>query len=45
MNIGFIGIGQMGKHMSGHILDTEYNFIVCDLNKEAAVYLIDKGAK
>lgn len=45
MNIGFIGIGQMGKHMSKHILDAGYNLTVLDLNKAAATHLLDAGAK
>ncbi len=45
MNTGFIGIGNMGKHMAGHILDAGYNLAVNDLRKEAAVPLLEKGAK
>ena len=45
MNIGFIGIGQMGKHMSKHILDAGYNLTVLDLNKDAAAHLLQAGAK
>lgn len=45
MNVGFIGIGQMGQHMSRRILDAGYNLIVHDLKKEAANSLLEKGAK
>ena len=45
MNIGFIGIGQMGKHMSNRILEAGYNLTVHDLRKEAAAPLLEKGAK
>jgi 2-hydroxymethylglutarate dehydrogenase len=45
MNIGFIGIGQMGKHMAKHILDAGYNLTVLDLNKAAATHLLEAGAK
>ncbi len=45
MKIGFIGIGQMGKHMSRRILEAGYGLIVHDLNKEAAAPLIEKGAE
>lgn len=45
MDIGFIGIGQMGKHMSKHILDAGYNLTVLDLNKAAATHLLEAGAK
>ncbi|HEY97179.1 MAG TPA: NAD(P)-dependent oxidoreductase [Dehalococcoidia bacterium] len=45
MNVGFIGIGQMGKHMSRHILSAGYSLVVHDLIKESANALLDKGAK
>jgi len=45
MNIGFIGIGQMGKFMSNRILGAGYNLTVHDLKKEAAYPLLEKGAK
>jgi len=45
MDIGFIGIGQMGKHMSKRILDAGYNLTVLDLNKDAATHLLEAGAK
>jgi 2-hydroxymethylglutarate dehydrogenase len=45
VKIGFIGIGQMGKHMSRHILEAGYQVVVHDLNRTAAAPLIKKGAK
>ena len=45
MDIGFIGIGQMGKHMAKHILDAGYSLTVLDINKDAASYLLGAGAK
>jgi 3-hydroxyisobutyrate dehydrogenase-like beta-hydroxyacid dehydrogenase len=45
MDVGFIGIGQMGKHMSRHILEAGYSLTVHDLNKDAAAPLMEKGAK
>ena len=45
MDIGFIGIGQMGQHMAGHILKAGHNVTVNDINKEAAAGLVEKGAK
>ena len=45
MNIGFIGIGQMGRRMSQHVLEAGYNLIVHDLSKEAAQPLLEKGAR
>ena len=45
MQVGFIGIGQMGKHMSRHVLEAGFNLTVHDLRKEAAAPLLQKGAK
>lgn len=45
MEIGFIGIGQMGRHMSQRLLDAGYDLAVNDLRKEAAQHLLEKGAK
>jgi 3-hydroxyisobutyrate dehydrogenase-like beta-hydroxyacid dehydrogenase len=44
MDIGFIGIGQMGKHMASRILEGGYKLTVHDINKEAAAALIKRGA-
>jgi 3-hydroxyisobutyrate dehydrogenase-like beta-hydroxyacid dehydrogenase len=45
MNTGFIGIGQMGKHMAKHILDAGYDLTILDINKDAATHLLEAGAK
>jgi 3-hydroxyisobutyrate dehydrogenase-like beta-hydroxyacid dehydrogenase len=45
MEIGFIGIGRMGSRMARHILEAGYDLTVNDLRKEAAVHLLEKGAK
>ena len=45
MNVGFIGIGQMGGPMSRHVLEAGYELTVHDLRKDAGKYLLDKGAK
>ncbi len=45
MQVGFIGIGHMGRHMAGHILQAGFDLTVHDIHKEAAVPLLDKGAK
>jgi len=45
MNIGFIGIGQMGRHMARRILEAGYDLTVHDLRKEAASPLLEKGAR
>jgi len=44
MKIGFIGIGQMGRHMSRRILEAGHQLVVHDINRESAVPLIKKGA-
>ena len=44
MRVGFIGIGQMGRRMSRHILEAGYALTVHDLSKEAAEPLLNRGA-
>jgi 3-hydroxyisobutyrate dehydrogenase-like beta-hydroxyacid dehydrogenase len=44
MKIGFIGIGQMGRHMARHVLEAGYELMVHDLVREAAAPLLEKGA-
>jgi 3-hydroxyisobutyrate dehydrogenase-like beta-hydroxyacid dehydrogenase len=44
MNIGFIGIGNMGVYMAQHILDAGYQLCVNDLDKSKAHGLLEKGA-
>jgi 2-hydroxymethylglutarate dehydrogenase len=45
MNVGFIGIGSVGKGMAQRILEVGYDLTVHDLRKEAARHLLEKGAK
>lgn len=45
MKIGFIGIGQMGRHMARHVLEAGYDLTVYDVDKNAATPLLEKGAK
>jgi 2-hydroxymethylglutarate dehydrogenase len=45
MDTGFIGIGQMGKHMANRILEAGHGLTVHDINKEAAAPLLKKDAK
>lgn len=44
MKIGFIGIGQMGRHMSRRILEAGFDLTVFDVQKEAAGPVLEKGA-
>ena len=41
--IGFVGLGQMGAPMAGHL--AEHGVIVYDVREEAVRELVDKGAK
>ncbi|MFH1382330.1 MAG: NAD(P)-dependent oxidoreductase [Chloroflexota bacterium] len=45
MDIGFIGVGQMGGRMAQHLVAAGYGVTVYDINKAAAAPLLDKGAK
>ena len=45
MKIGFIGIGQMGRHMAGHVLEAGFSLTVHDIRKDAARDLLERGAK
>lgn len=42
--IGFIGIGVMGKRMAGHLLAAGYDLHIHTRTKERATELIDRGA-
>jgi 3-hydroxyisobutyrate dehydrogenase-like beta-hydroxyacid dehydrogenase len=44
MNIGFIGVGNMGEHMARHILEAGYQLSVNDLDRSKAESLLEKGA-
>ena len=45
MNIGFIGIGNMGVHMARHVLEAGFALYVNDLTIEAARPLLERGAQ
>lgn len=45
MNIGFIGLGIMGRPMAKNLIKSGYELVVFDLNKEAAADLVSCGAK
>lgn len=44
MNIGFIGLGIMGQHMSKNLLNAGYKLEVYDINEESVVKLVQAGA-
>lgn len=43
--MGFVGLGNMGRHMAGHLLEAGYDLTVFDLDPAAVKGLTDKGAK
>ncbi len=45
MQVGFIGLGQMGRHMAARILGAGFNLTVHDLRPEAATHLLEQGAQ
>ncbi len=44
MQIGFIGLGIMGKPMSKNLLKAGYKLVVCDLNTAAVEEIVAAGA-
>lgn len=44
MNIGFIGLGIMGRPMAGHLIDAGHQLSLHRV-KDASHYLVEKGAK
>ena len=44
MRIGFIGIGQMGRHMARHVAEGGHQLTVYDTRKEAAEELLSMGS-
>lgn len=44
MNIGFIGLGVMGRPMAGHLIDAGHTLTLSRV-KDASRYLVEKGGK
>ena len=44
-HIGFIGVGTMGRHMAGRLLDAGYELTIYDTNETAMARLEQRGAK
>lgn len=42
--VGFLGLGNMGKPMAGHLLDASYRLRVYDLDESAVAALVQQGA-
>src|SRR5919106_2902577 len=45
MDIGFIGVGNMGAGMANNVLKAGYALVVHDVRRDAAAPLLEKGAK
>jgi 3-hydroxyisobutyrate dehydrogenase-like beta-hydroxyacid dehydrogenase len=43
--LGFIGVGRMGLHMAGRLLDAGYELTIYDVNETALQRLEQRGAK
>src|SRR5258708_10520120 len=43
--LGFIGVGTMGHHMAGRLLEAGYDLIIFDTNESAMQRLEQRGAK
>ena len=43
--VGFVGLGQIGAPMAGHLVDWPAGLVVCDVREEATAPLAEKGAK
>ena len=44
MNIGFIGLGNVGMSLASNLIQDSFQLHVHDLNFDAALPLIEKGA-
>ncbi len=44
INIGFIGLGNLGKNLANSILLGGYKLFIHDLNKKTSIKLLKKGA-
>jgi 3-hydroxyisobutyrate dehydrogenase-like beta-hydroxyacid dehydrogenase len=42
--IGFIGLGNMGEHMAGRLLDAGHQLTVFDIRDDAMAALVERGA-
>ena len=44
MNVGFVGVGFMGRHMARNVLNGGHTMKVYDVNPDAADELVSLGA-
>jgi len=45
LRLGFIGLGQMGKHCAANLLKNQGQLFVSDANPEALTFLVEQGAQ
>jgi len=45
LNLGFIGLGNMGRPMAHNLIKAGYSLVVHDVNSEATGHLVDEGAR
>lgn len=45
MRLGFIGLGQMGKHCASNLLKNQGQLFVSDANPDAVTFLVEQGAQ
>ena len=45
MNVGFVGLGHLGEHLAASLLRAGYEVTVTDLNPDAAIVLLEAGAR
>ncbi|MEC9366516.1 MAG: NAD(P)-binding domain-containing protein, partial [Chloroflexota bacterium] len=45
INIGFIGLGNMGQHMCLALIKSNYKVIVHDINRDSALPALELGAR
>lgn len=44
-HLGFVGVGRMGIHMAGRLLDSGHDLTVHDIDETAVARLVQRGAK
>jgi len=44
-HVGFIGVGRMGNHMAGRLLEAGYRVTIYDTNETAMARLVQRGAE
>ena len=42
--LGFVGVGRMGRFMAGRLLEAGFKVVICDTNETAVARLVQQGA-